>query len=102
MITLISSLIAHASFLLIFYLLLINLIGFLQMGIDKHRASHHQWRISEAQLFLVAAIGGAFGSLIGMFIFRHKTKHPAFIFGIPFILIVQFIFAGYIFYLLKF
>ncbi len=83
------------------YLLLINFFGFAQMGIDKRRAIHRQWRIPEARLFAVAAIGGALGSLLGMFIFRHKTKHTAFVVGMPLILIAQLILAGWLCYFLK-
>lgn len=82
------------------YLLLVNLIGFVQMGVDKRRSIRHRWRIPEVQLFLVAAIGGSIGSLLGMYIFRHKTKHKSFVIGMPLILIVQLILAGYICYIL--
>lgn len=71
------------------YLLIINLIGFCQMGIDKKKARRHAWRISEGQLFLIAFLGGSFGSILGMQLFRHKTKHWYFVWGMPAILIVQ-------------
>ncbi|MGI6013110.1 MAG: DUF1294 domain-containing protein [Oscillospiraceae bacterium] len=80
------------------YLLIVNLIGFVQMGIDKRRSIQRRWRIPEAQLFLVAAIGGSVGSLLGMYVFRHKTKHKTFVIGMPLILIVQLILAGCIYH----
>lgn len=84
------------------YLLLVNLIGFVQMGVDKRRSIRHRWRIPEAQLFFVAAIGGALGSLLGMFAFRHKTKHTAFVLGMPLILLLHLILAGCIDCVIKF
>ena len=52
-----------------------SVIGFALMGIDKSRAINHKWRIKEATLFLIAFLGGGIGSTLGMFFFRHKTKH---------------------------
>lgn len=52
-----------------------SVIGFALMGIDKNRAINHKWRIKEATLFLIAFLGGGIGSTLGMFFFRHKTKH---------------------------
>ena len=52
-----------------------SVIGFALMGIDKSRAINRKWRINEATLFLIALIGGGIGSTLGMFFFRHKTKH---------------------------
>ncbi len=75
--------------LLVSYFLIINLIGFLSMYIDKRRAKKHLWRIPEATLFIVAVIGGSIGSIIGMHLFRHKTRHWYFVYGMPAILIVQ-------------
>ena len=75
--------------MLILYFLTINALGFLLMLVDKHRARKNRWRIPEATLMGVAALGGSIGSLIGMYTARHKTKHPKFTVGIPLILIVQ-------------
>jgi uncharacterized membrane protein YsdA (DUF1294 family) len=74
---------------LLFYLLIINALGFLLMLVDKWKAKNKRWRIPEATLMGVAAIGGSVGSLIGMYTVRHKTKHIKFTLGIPAILIVQ-------------
>jgi uncharacterized membrane protein YsdA (DUF1294 family) len=71
------------------YFLLMNLIAFSSMGIDKHKARKNKWRIPEARLFLWALLGGSLGSVIGMRVFRHKTKHWYFKYGMPLILIVQ-------------
>ncbi len=75
------------------YLLIVNAIGFLLMLIDKRKAIRHRWRIPEKTLFLTAAIGGSIGSIMGMYTFRHKTKHLQFALGMPAILIVQLILA---------
>lgn len=78
--------------LAITYFLIINLCAFLLMGIDKRRAIRHKWRISEKSLFLSALLGGSIGSLLGMYLFHHKTKHWYFAYGIPFLLILQILF----------
>jgi uncharacterized membrane protein YsdA (DUF1294 family) len=75
------------------YLLIVNAIGFLLMLIDKRKAIRRRWRIREKTLFLTAAIGGSIGSIMGMYTFRHKTKHLQFTLGMPAILIVQLILA---------
>lgn len=67
----------------------INLYGFTLMYRDKQRSMRHQWRITEARLFTVAALFGSPGIWAGMRVFRHKTKHNTFVFGIPAIFIVQ-------------
>lgn len=74
---------------IIIYVAAINLIGFIIMGIDKAKARKHAWRISEATLFLVALVGGSIGTNLGMWLFRHKTKHWYFKWGMPLILIAQ-------------
>ena len=74
---------------IIIYAIGINLVGFLLMGIDKGRAKLGQWRIRERTLFLVALLGGSVGSLTGMFLFRHKTKHFSFLVGMSAILLIQ-------------
>ncbi len=74
---------------IVFYLAAVNVFGFVQMGIDKERARRHAWRISESQLFGAALLGGSIGSILGMYYFRHKTKHWYFVWGMPVILILQ-------------
>lgn len=75
--------------ILLVYLLIINAVGFLFMFIDKQKARKKKWRIPEATLMGIAAIGGSIGSLMGMYTFRHKTLHKKFTIGIPAILILQ-------------
>ena len=75
-------------FLAVYYVV-INIVGFSLMYSDKKRARKGQWRISEATLFTVALLFGALGSTMGMWKFRHKTKHWYFVVGMPFILIMQ-------------
>ena len=80
-------------YLIILYLAVINLVGFALMGIDKRRAIRHQWRIPEKTLFLAALLGGSLGGILGMYTFRHKTRHWYFAVGFPVILVVQVILA---------
>lgn len=61
------------------------------MFIDKQKAKRHKWRISENTLILISILGGSIGSIIGMQLFRHKTKHMKFKLGLPIILIIQII-----------
>lgn len=75
--------------LLTAYLIIMNIIGFAIMGIDKYKAKKRAFRIPEATLFIVAIIGGSIGSILGMYAFRHKTRHWYFVYGMPFILAVQ-------------
>ena len=81
------------NFILIFciYMLIINAFSFFLMGVDKKRAQKNKWRIPEKNLFLTAILGGSIGSIAGMQVFRHKTKHPSFFIGMPCILIAQII-----------
>jgi uncharacterized membrane protein YsdA (DUF1294 family) len=79
------------------YLVIVNILAFLLMGIDKHKARKGAWRIPERTLFLSALIGGSLGANLGMQLFRHKTKHRSFLIGMPAILIVQLI-LGFLLY----
>ena len=81
---------------IIAYVVIANLFGFASMGIDKYRAQNHKWRISEAMLFFFAIIGGSIGSILGMKLFRHKTKHKLVTIGLPIVLIVQIIVILYL------
>ena len=80
----------------VLYLILINLLVFALMGIDKSRARRHKWRIPEKTLFLSALLGGSVGAIAGMQVFRHKTKHWYFVVGMPAILIAQIIIGYFI------
>ena len=75
--------------ILLVSLFLMNAAGFLVMFADKHKARRGHWRIPERTLLLIAALGGSLGSLLGMYLFHHKTRHPKFTVGIPLILVLQ-------------
>lgn len=77
--------------LVLIYLLLINAAGLLVMLADKEKARKNLWRIPEATLLTVAALGGSIGVLAGMYLFHHKTRKPRFFIGVPLILTVQLI-----------
>ncbi|MEE0203754.1 MAG: DUF1294 domain-containing protein [Oscillospiraceae bacterium] len=83
---------------ILLYLLAVNLLLFAVMGIDKYKAKHQLWRIPERTLFVLAAIGGSLGGILGMRLFHHKTLHPQFRYGFPAILILQLILAGFLVY----
>ena len=78
------------------YLVIMNLLGFAMMGIDKKRAVRGAWRISEASLFGAALLGGALGSTLGMHFFHHKTRHWYFRYGLPAIFVAQALFLGWL------
>ena len=77
--------------------MLINLIGFATMALDKRRAIRHKWRIPERTLFLIALLFGSIGVLTGMYVFRHKTKHLSFSIGIPAILVAQLLLLSFLY-----
>lgn len=81
----------------IIYLIIINIIAFLTMFIDKRKAKYGKWRIKEHTLFILALIGGSVGAIIGMYTFRHKTKKAMFFIGFPVILIVE-VLLGFMIY----
>ena len=70
-------------------LIVMNLLAFALMGIDKAKAKRGSWRIPEKTLFLVTALFGGLGGTLGMHVFRHKTKHWYFKLGFPALLVVQ-------------
>ena len=78
---------------ILIYLIVINLFGILIMYIDKKKAKWGRWRIRENTLFLVSAIGGSIGTIIGMYAFRHKTQKLKFVIGFPAILVIQILIA---------
>lgn len=84
--------------LLLYYLLAVNLLTFATYGIDKYKARHARWRVREASLLLLAALGGSIGALLGMHLFRHKTQHKKFRYGVPAILLVQLAIAAFCYY----
>jgi uncharacterized membrane protein YsdA (DUF1294 family) len=74
---------------ILMYLIFINSIGFLLMGWDKWKARLQKWRVQEKKLWLVAFLGGAIGATFGMYLFRHKTKHATFRYGLPILSVVE-------------
>lgn len=84
---------------IIIYILLINIIAFLAMWIDKRRAENGEWRISENGLFTLVLLGGGIGGIAGMYVFHHKTKKLKFTIGFPTILISEIVLIVY--YLIK-
>jgi uncharacterized membrane protein YsdA (DUF1294 family) len=86
--------------ILLGYLLIINIIAFALMGADKKKAQAKAWRIPEKTLFLSAILGGSIGAIVGMQVFRHKTKHWYFKYGMPAILILQILAAAVFWYII--
>ena len=77
--------------IIILYFAAVNVISFLMMGIDKRKAVKRAFRIPESTLFVLAIIGGSIGAIAGMHLFRHKTRHWYFLYGMPVILALQII-----------
>ena len=75
----------------IIYLVIVNIIGFLAMWLDKRKAIKGKWRIPEKTLFIITALGGGIGTTIGMYLFRHKTQKLQFVLGLPIITVLEFI-----------
>lgn len=80
---------------LYYYLIAVNVLAFVLMGIDKRRAKKNAWRIPEKTLFLPVIFGGALGGVAGMRLFRHKTRHWYFKYGFPLLLLLQLAGAGW-------
>ena len=83
--------------MLALYLIAVNILSFILFGVDKSKARRGSWRVSEKTLFAVAAIGGSIGAILGMFLFRHKTKHFSFRLGLPLILVGQLLLVWFLF-----
>ena len=91
----------EAMLVLSVYLVIMNIVGFVMMGIDKRRAVRHEWRISEAALFMVAVFGGGIGCISGMYTFHHKTKHWYFVMGMPAIVFIHIVLAAVVYLYVK-
>ena len=74
---------------LLFYLVAINIIAFFLYGIDKWKARHDKWRVTEARLITISLLGSSLGAYLGMKTWRHKTQHPKFRYGLPLILFLH-------------
>ena len=82
--------------IILYYLLAVNIATFFLYGIDKYKAKKGKWRISEATLLTMAAIGGSIGAWVGMRLWHHKTMHKKFKYGIPLISIMQIALVAYL------
>lgn len=81
---------------LLVYLLSVNIVAFMMYYVDKMKAIHHQYRISEMTLLFIAFIGGSFGAMIAMHVFHHKTQKFKFRFLIPLLCILDLFLVAYI------
>jgi uncharacterized membrane protein YsdA (DUF1294 family) len=88
----------NLSSLILIYLSAINVVTFLVYGMDKLKAKKHWWRVPEATLLLLAAVGGSVGAWAAMYVFHHKTLHKKFRYGVPAILLIQLALAAYLLY----
>lgn len=86
----------HPVWILVIYLIVINLVLFTTMAVDKGKAKRDKRRVPEATLFLMALLGGSIGGIAGMYCFRHKTKHMSFVIGFPAILLLELALAVFI------
>ena len=75
----------------IIYLIIINIIAFAAMWLDKRKAKKNKRRIPEKTLFILVMLGGGIGGIAGMYTFRHKTQKTRFVIGFPLILIIEII-----------
>ena len=78
---------------ILIYLLAVNALTFIVYGIDKYKAKHAKWRISEATLLLLAVFGGSVGAWLGIKVWHHKTMHKKFKYGVLVIFILQVVLA---------
>ena len=81
-----------------YYVLILNFVTMLVYGIDKFKATKGKWRIPESTLLLLAVLGGSIGAWLGMRVWRHKTQHKKFKYGIPVIFILQVALCLYLLY----
>ena len=84
----------------VIYLIVINILGFLIMGLDKHKAKMAERRIPENTLFMFTILGGGIGTIAGMYVFHHKTKKMKFKVGMPLILILEILIFVYFRYIM--
>lgn len=89
---------------IILYVILINIIGFGVMALDKYKAQKGYWRTPEKTIFIITLLGGGIGTIVGMYTFRHKTKKLKFTIGLPTILFSEIFIVIYVlikFYIIK-
>jgi uncharacterized membrane protein YsdA (DUF1294 family) len=83
--------------LAVVWLILLSVVGFVLVAVDKRRARKGLWRIPEKTLFATAFMGGSLGVLVGMKVFHHKTKKNLFVWGVPLIIVLQVAFLSRLF-----
>lgn len=83
--------------LILIYIAVINIITFILFGMDKSKAIKHKRRIRESTLLGLSFFGGAAGGLLGMYVFRHKTRKPYFLYGLPLMLLIQILSVYYLY-----
>jgi len=81
----------------LFYIIGVNVLAFILIGVDKRKAEKRKYRIPERTFWMLALLGGALGIISSMKVYRHKTKHASFKIGMPLLLISNIILAGYLF-----
>ncbi|SDQ44542.1 Uncharacterized membrane protein YsdA, DUF1294 family [Virgibacillus subterraneus] len=84
--------------LIILFLIGVNAMAFILMGIDKQKAIRHKYRIPERTFWGLAILGGAVGAFLGMKRYRHKTKHRLFTLGMPSLIVIHIILIVYLTY----
>ena len=85
-------------YIALIYFAAMNVVTFFLYGIDKQKAKHSRWRISEATLIWLSVLGGSVGAWLGIKVWHHKTQHKKFKYGIPLILIIQIVLVGWMWY----
>ncbi len=75
--------------IILVYFVIMSLLTFFLFAEDKRRAKRKKWRVPEKAFFVLAALGGSVGAIVGMWVFHHKTRHWYFVYGMPAILAAQ-------------
>ncbi|GAB3803954.1 DUF1294 domain-containing protein [Virgibacillus kimchii] len=83
--------------MLLFYIIAVNVLVFIIMGVDKRKAVKRKYRVPERTFWMLAALGGSLGVMFGMNFHRHKTRHTSFKIGMPIMLVLNIVLAGYLF-----
>lgn len=78
--------------LFLLYAVIINLVAFIMMAVDKERARQHKWRIPEGSLLIAGFVGGSVGAYLGMKLCHHKTKKWYFAYGLPVFIVFHVVF----------
>lgn len=87
------------KYVVILYLVVVNIVTFYIYGLDKKWAKQKKRRIPEKVLIEAAVIGGSIGALAGMKAFRHKIRKPKFSVGVPVIFLAHVVVAVAIYFI---